>query len=232
MPSLAVVRSKIDWAEKHRGAINAEVAQYFQNSAGLIVAEVDAGLYGGVRGTYGPGIPESVPLMIGDCLQNLRSALDYLVWELCLAANAEPGKDNAFPVCKSAEAFKDSLKRKRLKGVPQDAIAAIERLQPYHSGAACELHRLAVLDDLTNINKHRRILLTRLEASVLDPVSVSNSYTGFGTGSTRDVNMDEGIVARIEFNEGWVIGQEISLVLHGLVDHVASLTPEFERFFE
>src|SRR5437867_685996 len=38
---------------------------------------------------------------IGDCLHNLRCALDYLVYQLVLAANNKPSGSNMFPVAKN-----------------------------------------------------------------------------------------------------------------------------------
>lgn len=232
--SLDSVRSKIRWAEKHRQAINAEVSGYFEKNAGLVVAELHPQLYGGgVSNVYGPPHPDSIALLIGDCLQNLRSALDYLVWELCLSAKREPGKHNAFPVCKSPESFKKRVKEDRLlDGVPEEAAAEIERLQPYQSGDLREYTRLWVLNELTNINKHRRILFTALNADTPSAAMVSSGYTGFGTELSRNMDMNEGLVAYIQFNEGVIAGQEVSGALRGLIDFVqTSVTPQFERFF-
>ncbi len=132
MGSLHSVTHKISWAERHRETIKAEITQYFEQSAGRIVAEVNTQLYGsGIVRFMGPDVPESVSYRIGDCLQNLRSALDYLVWELCLAANATPTEDNAFPICESSESFK-RLRARRLRGIADKAVTQIELLQPYH----------------------------------------------------------------------------------------------------
>jgi hypothetical protein len=63
--------------------------------------------------------PDKVSLIIGDGLQNIRSALDYLVWELVLAANAEPGEKHQFPICAIPKAFKDEIRRGRLSGLSE-----------------------------------------------------------------------------------------------------------------
>ena len=107
-------------------------------------------------------IPKRIPLIIGDCLQNLRSSLDYLVWELVLAANNTPNHKNMFPICTTPEAFKGQLERHRLDGVPPGAIAEIDALQPYHEGKDADGDVLATIDKLCNTNKHQRILTTVL----------------------------------------------------------------------
>jgi len=61
---------------------------------------------------------------------------------------------------------------------------------------------------------------------------VSSGYTGFGTELSRNMDMNEGLVAYIQFNEGVIAGQEVSGALRGLIDFVqTSVTPQFERFF-
>src|SRR5689334_7092437 len=122
-------------------------------------------------------IPVQLPLIIGDCIQNIRSALDYLVGELVLAANRKPDEHHAFPVCNTPEAFKESQKRKRLTGLSKEMIAEIEALQPYIVGARLRDHAFWILDRLCNINKHRRILLTKMQAGMGGKVPGSDQYT-------------------------------------------------------
>ena len=51
-------------------------------------------------------IPEDFPLIIGDTLQNLRTALDHLVWQLILSNGGTPNVNSAFPISKSAQHYK------------------------------------------------------------------------------------------------------------------------------
>jgi hypothetical protein len=150
-------------SETHLREFQAELHQYFVTNPGKVVRD-PGGNPDEFVGTFQAGapIPGRLPIIIGDCLQNLRSALDYLVWELVLASGNEPGRHNMFPICATEEAFSQSVSRHRLKGVVSDAIAEIKGMQPYHYGCAYEKAMLWVLDDLCNINKHRRVLTTEL----------------------------------------------------------------------
>src|SRR5437667_236703 len=136
MALLDSVTQKIFRAAMHIQELGTELQRYFQTNPGKMVREAntpdDVAVF--TFQTKGP-IPARFGLIVGDCLQNLRSSLDYLIWELVLAANNQPTKDNMFPICSTADAFKDAVsKRKRLIGVHPDAIAEIDALQPYHIG--------------------------------------------------------------------------------------------------
>lgn len=55
-----------------------------------------------------------LPLIIGDCIHNLRSALDHLVFQLALLnkAGTESASKTAFPICLSSSSFNDTVKKK------------------------------------------------------------------------------------------------------------------------
>jgi hypothetical protein len=91
MASLDSVRQKIFRAFEHLKELEAETGRYYETNPGRVVREIegDPNEYIGRIVTDGP-IPARIPLLIGDCLQNLRSSLDYLIWELVLAANNAP----------------------------------------------------------------------------------------------------------------------------------------------
>jgi hypothetical protein len=77
--------------------------------------------------------------------------------------------DNMFPICSTLERLTGQLpKKRRLRGVSPEAITVIQSLQPYHDGKGSDATMLSVLDDLCNINKHRRVLLTNLSCGVRD----------------------------------------------------------------
>src|SRR5947199_5076580 len=43
-------------------------------------------------------IPDTFPLLIGDAVHNIRSALDHLVWQLVEATGDIPTNKNSFPI--------------------------------------------------------------------------------------------------------------------------------------
>ena len=256
MASLDSVRHKIFRAQTHFAELQTEMRGYFHTNPGKVVREAkgEPNEYIGTFQAGGP-IPARLPIIIGDCLQNLRSSLDYLVWELVLAAKNNPGKHNMFPVCATLEAFNNQVtKQRRLDGVAPDAVAEIKSLQPYHDGQDFGKNVLWVIDDFCNINKRRRLLVINftsgmgdIETKIVDgqlfihvdfstlkrnakigPFPIVNGPSGRGV----KVDVNPKIVAFIAFNEGATQNMEVSLVLNGLLNYVSlTVLPRFERFF-
>jgi hypothetical protein len=102
-------------------------------------------------------VPDEVSLVAGDVLQNLRSALDHLAYQLYLKGGGAPGTGRhvSFPIYESKQAYDDN-KARRTRGMTQAATAKIESLAPY-KGANDLLWQI---NELNNIDKHRIILLT------------------------------------------------------------------------
>src|SRR5258708_22278191 len=98
-------------------------------------------------------IPSEIPLIAGEVIQNLRSALDHVAYRL---AGTKANQDTAFPIAKSKVEYerKDGLRSRRTKGMSAAAIAAIDAVQPYGGGNDVLWH----LNALNNIDKHRLIL--------------------------------------------------------------------------
>jgi hypothetical protein len=195
-------------------------------------------------------VPPAIPLIIGDALQNLRSALDYLVWELVLAASNNPTDKHMFPICDSLEAFEDQIRRHRLDGIAPGAISEIQGLQPYHYGQDKEKAPIRVLDTFTNINKHRRVLVSVL-ATHHSRTEFIGTRTGHSVQTTLTPRYDKAEIAIgpapnveeemevkgkalffITFNERPAEGHIISGLLNHLWHFVDKfVVPKFEKFF-
>jgi hypothetical protein len=103
-------------------------------------------------------------LMYGDAIQNFRSCLDYLVGDL---ARSNAGghlmprveSDLQFPITTKRSNFKGAIRQGRLGCVHARPAALIQKLQPYRRGQDPATHPLWALQQLSNIDKHRRIPL-------------------------------------------------------------------------
>lgn len=96
-----------------------------------------------------PTIPDDIPLLLGDCVHNLRSALDYLACELVRSSGVDP-KRVYFPIYESAERYKAKSDGKT-KGMPVKAKQLIDGLCPYSGGN----DPLWTIHELDRIDKHR-----------------------------------------------------------------------------
>lgn len=108
-----------------------------------------------------PQLPAPDPswsVLVGETVYNLRSALDYLVYALAHRDSGSHQEQTQFPICGKQEEFAGQARR-RLAGVNDTHVQAIEALQPYAGeGPDCDwLERLA---DLSNPDKHRHLVAT------------------------------------------------------------------------
>ena len=113
--------------------------------------------------------------LIGDCIYNLRSALDHLVWATIVKHGGTPTPRTEFPIFLDPGRYSQVDKKGRpvrgsglakLEGLPTGAKDCIERLQPYH-GTTPDLHPLWLLHEISNYDKH---MLVNLDSLVTRPV--------------------------------------------------------------
>jgi hypothetical protein len=133
--------------------------------------------------------PVSLSLIAGDCIHNLRAALDNLAYELALA-NTEgslPSRvadRSGFPIFHEnpAEAKRpNSLERfnDMIGGIDPLAKTIIEGLQPYTRGDEFRSHPLWQLNKLESMDKHRLphvVTLNNISAlSFFDPEGIGTN---------------------------------------------------------
>lgn len=161
---LASVRLKVLRAEEHLRAI-AAINQRFARVECEVIVQEDLDRDLGWFELRLPAPPAALSVIAGDCLYNLRSALDHLIWELVVANPPnEPTEQNMFPICTTPEAFAQQLKRQRLQGVLPESVRYIESLQPYGTAD----HPLRWLQHLHNTDKHRTLNVILAAASDTD----------------------------------------------------------------
>jgi len=162
-------------AQEHLEALDKEIADFLKSKPHEIVREFDSKEmrynFRVKHRSQLPGIRWA--LVIGDCVHNARTALDYLAW--ALAGRNISNKGVFFPICLKPNDFNSV--RWRLDGIHPDVITEIRSLQP-HNRAKPELDFLWVLQELDARDKHK--LVTPIywvnDAAVIEshtPVSVS-----------------------------------------------------------
>lgn len=230
MASLDSVLQKLYRAKHHFEELDQELKNYYKSDPIKMTPS-------GLGFDLGGQVPARMGLIAGDALQCMRSSLDYLVWELVLVNDKEPSRDNAFPISLKLKDYKDQVNRlNRLSGVDPAACALIDKLQPFHHPETERAKSpLVVLDKLTNINKHRRVLLTHLqrvipetplpfphilsELSGVMPDGVKHRFTTFGFF--------------VALHEEGVSVEEIGTALNLLGDYIGNeVLPLFQHLFE
>ncbi len=56
-------------------------------------------------------IPSRIAILAGDCLKDMRSALDYMAWQLGLAVSEKPPETTAFPIFAKRKLYKQDSSR-------------------------------------------------------------------------------------------------------------------------
>ena len=104
----------------------------------------------------------AIGLIIGDVLNNLRSALDYLIWDF----GGGRGNDDRlyFPISKSYDAYKLKLKDLR-KLVSPEVLSELAAVQAYKGGVGHELWRL---NEMNRLEKHRAIVVATVSSIQAD----------------------------------------------------------------
>jgi hypothetical protein len=103
--------------------------------------------------------PDEIALAAGDCIHNLRSALDHIIYELSCYTAGQDVPDTAFPILVSSRNWK-SISRQQLRAVPVPAFRRIEELQPFQGLDArywtrerlLHVHQLDIADKHRNLN--------------------------------------------------------------------------------
>jgi hypothetical protein len=161
------VRLKLARAHGHLQELHGEIDAFFESPPPFRKAlyRDEAGLNYRLIGYLNHWLPEMVPTIIGDCLQNMRVALDHLAWALAESTGEEPPHHTSFPISLNHGAFHEQNRAgkptgrsglRKIEAIPDEAQAVIEELQPYH-GDAPSTHPLWILNEYSRIDRHRTL---------------------------------------------------------------------------
>jgi hypothetical protein len=160
---LAGVLAKLDRADEHVEEIHREVARFLYGKPYEAVLDYDAESVAWiVRMRIHREIPLRIATITGDCVHNLRSALDQLVYALVEKAGGKPTKRTRFPIFTTQTKWADGHAA-HTKGLSAPMLAEVDALQPYHGGHKAShpsLHPLHLLDVYWNWDKHNVLLPT------------------------------------------------------------------------
>ena len=163
-----------------------------------------------------------VGILIGEICYNLRSSLDYLIFELAKLDFGSTRNGTQFPIVDTKEDFE--LKKKRwLRGLNLAHIAAIERLQPY---MGCNW--TTALRDLSNRDKHREFanigghskayIYTRITDSNFDSIDAPTRRTPHPVIGEVDVKVY--VTSSIQFADGAPIVDTLEVVKRNVAETI------------
>lgn len=158
-------RIKLDWARQHLEAFRSDMRAFLERSPHAMTCHFDPARAKYVVYLYvREPVPSHFASRVGDIAHNVRSALDSLTYALaCKALGRIPTgrevKQIQFVIVDDQADWGGECGR-RLAHVAPEARAVIERLQPYNNRPEPKWqHVLSTLRDLSNIDKHRHLII-------------------------------------------------------------------------
>jgi hypothetical protein len=154
MSDLSGARAKIEWAKKHIRNLSVKKTALLRNNSYGATPEYysdrDATVFYLDKFT---AIDPDIPMITGDAVHNLRSALDLLAWALYARRTKGKGTHIYFPIFETPKKYKSGSERK-VEGISEADIEAITLLKPYKGGNdhLWGLHELDITD------KHRLLI--------------------------------------------------------------------------
>jgi hypothetical protein len=143
---------KIQRADQHIENLNRLVNSFCEaNHNAFTIKDLETGEKGyavAFRQTISP----EIPLLIGDAVHNLRSALDHLAWQLVIRNGKVPDRTQ-FPLYSDRKKF-NGRPKSVTEGMSTTDIQQIESMQPYQAG----YEALGILSELNNFDKHRLLV--------------------------------------------------------------------------
>lgn len=177
------IDAKIGRAKTHIANLKQAITDASDPKLSRFPLEYDPKLGKHVMGVNGvPPIDPEWPLVVGEILYNLRSALDHLAWQLVLFDGKKPYDKTQFPIREAP--FDRRVKGKRIPTQLRPPVSnpqileALEKVQPYSGvngeGGDFRHSPLWRLNRLRNIDNHRLLLVV---TAVLD---VGEMWWGWG----------------------------------------------------
>ena len=151
--SLEDVYSTLRRADRLSAQLRESVLEWLQGDGFDIAVEHEDDGWFCFRFLRIPDPPADHAHYLREMLGALRSALDYLAWQLVLFSGNTPDKSTAFPIVRK-EGNWANLARMRLAGMRPEYVSRIKEMQPFNDAQPDE-HPLAFLDEANNRTKHR-----------------------------------------------------------------------------
>jgi len=109
--------------------------------------------------------PAELRLVLGDCFQNTRAALDHEVFALSARRFGKAWADDAdtaFPIAKTEQSFR-SRGQQQIRGLSRAAQELVEQLQPYRDPRHVLAKSLELLHDVARVDRHRLLSLSAVQ---------------------------------------------------------------------
>jgi hypothetical protein len=156
--------SKIEWANEHINELERRLRLFNQTDSYVIHVnyDLDAGC-DVLKIESTQAVPDNLVLIVGDALNNLRSALDYIMRPFVFKTT----EYTKFPICRDLQAFKAAINGGLKSNSTEDFRRILaETIQPYSRGYG---QGLVPLHDLNIADKHN-LLIAKVQITLVSNV--------------------------------------------------------------
>jgi hypothetical protein len=146
---------KIERAKKHVNDLNRQITEYLAaEPLRLRIRQRDNPPSRLIYIDAKPAIPNDFPLIVGDAVHNLRSAIDHICWGM-VGDKAKNPRSVGFPFVELEERLSSAIATRQMNVAPKNVVDEIHALQPYPSGNKY-FHAVKALDER---DKHHVLLI-------------------------------------------------------------------------
>lgn len=205
---LTSVYAKIQRAEEHIRSVDAELTEWLESGSHTYTLERNeerTQTYFRAK-MYGPK-PDYLrwTLIVGDAINNLRSALDHLVYAYAKHQRRDtPGskvEGSAFVIADTHEKWNHPSNRKKLSCLSIPIMEAIKAVQPFSRKHPDLPPLLSILRDFSNADKHRLLRVAAAAISHADVSFTSPNIVPKAIGVKMEPIEDGDIFAVVEANQ-------------------------------
>jgi len=162
-------RAKVRASLRHRKAFEDEMRAYVErNSAAFTLLDSPVRRERTLLLELEP-LPEDIQVIVGEIIQQLRSALDLLACDLARFSGAQNLKRVYFPIAQTEEGFWDKRAQDKIRRLSPELQDMVRDLKPFGNSA------LNALNEFANIDKHQALLTAFVSAG---DVIVEGRYSG------------------------------------------------------
>lgn len=177
---------KVKWANEHIEELEVYLREILEKRDYPLTVEESEGSF--VVSMEAKPLPERVALMLGDCIHNLRVALDHLYFELVDRCGGTVDRSTKFPFYQDRSEIEGELRGGPVETTSQKLVQLIvDDIQPYDGGQ----HNLYELNRLDIADKHHLVLPVR-SVTRLEDFSFQDKNKNVFQNVTADVDPQSG----------------------------------------
>ena len=250
MPTLVTPVLKMQRAKEHLDALEIAIREFERPTNKAKAYRVD-GYDDLEHGEYVLKLETDEPALrlgitAGEFISCLRSSLDWLAWQLATISCSEDGRPSdkvSFPIWGEYSPRAESEIARCTIGIPAEAIAIMQELQPYHHRNAYRDTYLWRLHTLWNIDKHRHLVGNTMTINLFVTAPTAIPYMTRATDKGGEVRFPLAAKGKVSLdptrcNASLRFGDEqegVLLEYRELVDIYEfvsdKVVPRFKRFF-